>query len=74
MVKFGYLVASLLILIGVVWMGQGSGYFPYPKESFMINQTLGLLGRSRSDRRNCCDGCNEKRTAPVAIGTAMQSA
>ncbi|OWV94203.1 hypothetical protein ATY81_12160 [Rhizobium sp. R72] len=39
MVKFGYLVASLLILIGVVWMGQGSGYFPYPQESFMINQT-----------------------------------
>ncbi|MDQ0561577.1 drug/metabolite transporter (DMT)-like permease [Rhizobium mesoamericanum] len=39
MVKFGYLVASLLIVIGVVWIGQGSGYFPYPKESFMINQT-----------------------------------
>ncbi|WP_028744800.1 hypothetical protein [Rhizobium mesoamericanum] len=39
MVKFGYLVASLLIVIGVLWMGQGSGYFPYPEESFMINQT-----------------------------------
>ncbi|EJL54912.1 hypothetical protein PMI09_02229 [Rhizobium sp. CF122] len=39
MVKFGYFVAGLLILIGVVWMGQGSGYFPYPEESFMINQT-----------------------------------
>jgi hypothetical protein len=23
-----------------LWMGQGSGYFPYPAESFMINQTL----------------------------------
>ena len=22
-----------------VWIGQGSGYFPYPAESFMINQT-----------------------------------
>ncbi|MBZ9790472.1 hypothetical protein K9B32_10105 [Rhizobium sp. 3T7] len=39
MVKFGYFLAGLLILIGVVWMGQGSGYFPYPEESFMINQT-----------------------------------
>jgi len=39
MVKFGYFVAGLLILVGVVWMGQGSGYFPYPEESFMINQT-----------------------------------
>ncbi|MBB3399116.1 MULTISPECIES: hypothetical protein [unclassified Rhizobium] len=39
MVKFGYFAAGLLILIGVVWMGQGSGYFPYPEESFMINQT-----------------------------------
>ena len=26
-------------LIGLVWMGQGSGYFPYPKSSFMIDQT-----------------------------------
>jgi len=39
MVKFGYFVAGLLILVGVVWMGQGSGYYPYPEESFMINQT-----------------------------------
>ena len=26
--------------IGVVWMGQGSGYFPYPKTSFMIDQSI----------------------------------
>jgi hypothetical protein len=28
----------LAILIGLVWIGQGTGYFPYPAESFMINQ------------------------------------
>jgi hypothetical protein len=26
------------ILIGLIWVGQGTGYFPYPAESFMINQ------------------------------------
>lgn len=26
-------------LIGLVWMGQGSGYFPYPSSSFMIDQS-----------------------------------
>lgn len=39
MAKFAYIFAGLLILIGVLWMGQGSGYFPYPAESFMIDQT-----------------------------------
>ncbi|NWJ25251.1 hypothetical protein BJG94_21700 [Rhizobium sp. Td3] len=29
----------LLTLIGLVWMGQGSGYFPYPASSFMIDQS-----------------------------------
>jgi len=28
-----------MVLLGIVWMGQGSGFFPYPAESFMINQT-----------------------------------
>jgi hypothetical protein len=27
-----------MVLLGLVWIGQGSGYFPYPAESFMINQ------------------------------------
>lgn len=27
----------ILLLAGLVFMGQGSGYFPYPAESFMIN-------------------------------------
>lgn len=31
-------VSVLMILLGVVWVGQGSGYFPYPATSFMINQ------------------------------------
>ncbi len=31
--------AILLILAGLIWAAQGSGYFPYPAESFMINQT-----------------------------------
>lgn len=33
------IVGSLMVLLGLVWIGQGSGYFPYPAESFMINQT-----------------------------------
>ena len=27
----------IAILVGVIWMGQGTGYFPYPSSSFMIN-------------------------------------
>ena len=27
----------LLFLVGAVWIGQGTGYFPYPTSSFMIN-------------------------------------
>jgi len=32
------IVGVILLLAGLVWMGQGSGYFPYPAESFMISQ------------------------------------
>ena len=33
------LVAGLLaILIGLIWAGQGTDYFPYPASSFMINE------------------------------------
>ncbi len=39
MAKVAYGLGGLLTLIGLVWMGQGSGYFPYPAESFMIDQT-----------------------------------
>ena len=29
-------VAILAALIGLIWIGQGTGYFPYPASSFMI--------------------------------------
>jgi hypothetical protein len=29
----------LAVIIGLIWIGQGSGLFPYPASSFMINQT-----------------------------------
>lgn len=29
----------ILLLMGLVFMGQGSGYFPYPPSSFMISRT-----------------------------------
>jgi hypothetical protein len=32
-------VGIILLLAGLVWAAQGSGYFPYPAESFMISQT-----------------------------------
>lgn len=33
------IVGIICVLMGLVWMGQGSGYFPYPKSSFMIDQS-----------------------------------
>jgi hypothetical protein len=33
------LTGIILLIAGLVFMGQGSGYFPYPAESFMISQT-----------------------------------
>jgi hypothetical protein len=29
----------VLVAIGLVWIGQGTGVFTYPRSSFMINQT-----------------------------------
>ena len=26
------------MLLGLLWIGQGTGYFPYPSYSFMISQ------------------------------------
>ena len=45
-------VGCLAFLAGLIWLGQGTGYFPYPRSSFMISQTpwayrgagLALLG------------------------------
>jgi hypothetical protein len=30
-------VSVIAILVGLIWIGQGTGYFPYPSSSFMIN-------------------------------------
>jgi hypothetical protein len=32
------IVGVLAIVVGLLWIGQGSGYFPYPRSSFMINE------------------------------------
>ncbi|XUY27555.1 hypothetical protein RMR21_004125 [Agrobacterium sp. rho-8.1] len=37
------IIGALVALIGLVWIGQGSGYFPYPASSFMINQSPWML-------------------------------
>jgi hypothetical protein len=34
-----FVVGVLLALTGLVWIGQGTGYFPYPAQSFMVRQT-----------------------------------
>jgi hypothetical protein len=36
-------IGILAILMGVLWMAQGTGLFPYPAQSFMINQTPWIL-------------------------------
>jgi hypothetical protein len=28
----------LVMLMGLIWIGQGTGVFPYPRQSFMISQ------------------------------------
>ncbi|MGP4690797.1 hypothetical protein [Agrobacterium cavarae] len=37
------ILGGLIVLMGLVWIGQGSGYFPYPASSFMINQSPWML-------------------------------
>jgi len=32
------IVGIILLAMGFLWMGQGSGYVPWPAESFMISQ------------------------------------
>ncbi len=32
------IIGGLVALAGLIWIGQGTGYFPYPEQSFMINQ------------------------------------
>ena len=33
----------VVIVLGLVWIGQGSGYFPYPRSSFMIDERPWML-------------------------------
>lgn len=32
------LIGTLIFIAGLVFVGQGTGYFPYPASSFMVNQ------------------------------------
>ena len=32
------IVGVLFVVMGILWMAQGSGIFPYPHASFMIDQ------------------------------------
>jgi hypothetical protein len=32
-----WIAGAIMILTGTVWIGQGTGVFPYPSYSFMIN-------------------------------------
>ena len=33
------IIGIILLIAGLVFIGQGSGYFPYPASSFMISQS-----------------------------------
>jgi len=33
------LIGIIVLAMGLLWMGQGSGYIPWPASSFMISQT-----------------------------------
>jgi hypothetical protein len=36
----GLLIIGIIVAItGLVWIGQGTGYFPYPAQSFMVRAT-----------------------------------
>jgi hypothetical protein len=38
-----YVLGGLFALSGLIWMGQGSGVFPYPATSPMIDQSPWIL-------------------------------
>lgn len=33
------IIGIIAALTGLVWIGQGTGYFPYPEKSFMVRAT-----------------------------------
>jgi hypothetical protein len=55
-------IGVLAVIVGLIWIGQGTGLFPYPASSFMIGQApwvyygaglaiLGIVGIVLSRRR-----------------------
>lgn len=36
-------IGVLMVTIGLLWIGQGTGAFPYPASSFMISQTPWII-------------------------------
>jgi membrane protein implicated in regulation of membrane protease activity len=36
--KIMLVAGCIALLVGLIWIGQGTGYFPYPRSSFMISQ------------------------------------
>ncbi len=39
--RLSLLIAGIIcFLVGALWIGQGSGHFPYPTSSFMIDQRI----------------------------------
>jgi hypothetical protein len=36
-------IGVLVVVTGLIWIGQGTGAFPYPASSFMINQTPWII-------------------------------
>ncbi len=36
-------IGALAALLGLLWIGQGTGIFPYPAASLMINQSPWIL-------------------------------
>ena len=33
-----FIAGILFLLLGLLWTGQGTGYFPYPAHSFMVSE------------------------------------
>jgi hypothetical protein len=33
-----FIFGVLAVLVGLLWIGQGTGVVPWPKQSFMINE------------------------------------
>jgi len=33
-----FVIGILAVVMGLLWLGQGTGIVPWPKQSFMINQ------------------------------------